>query len=215
MESQGRYDPRGLDEAEFEPGSNRRVLKNLLGIKHKREMNQIEAKEHLRAFEELVEIYNEKQRFMASDVCQMHKIWLGSIYSWAGKYRQVNLSKGKFPFAPVREIYRLMNEFEKGPLHEYTPCHFRSEDKTAEALAVVHTELMLIHPFREGNGRVGRMLSVLMSLQAGLPPLDFRGILGKRKQEYFIAVQAGLSRNYRPMEDIFKSVILKTLQTHA
>jgi len=108
-----------------------------------------------------------------------------------------------------------MNEFEEGPLREYTPCHFKSESRTAQALAVVHAELMLIHPFRDGNGRVGRMLSVLMSLQAGLPPLDFRGILGKSRQDYFSAVQAGLSRNYGPMEEIFKSVIRKTLQTHA
>jgi cell filamentation protein len=215
LKGRGRYDISGLEEAKFEPGSTGGVLKNLLSIKRKREMDRIEAREHLRALEELVEIYDEKHKFTASDVCQIHKIWLGSIYSWAGKYRLINLSKGNFPFAPAREIPRLMNEFEEGPLREHTPCHFGSEGKTAEVLAVVHTELMLIHPFREGNGRVGRMLSVLMSLQAGLPPLDFRGILGKSRQEYFSAVQAGLSRNYRPMEEIFKSVIRKTLQTHA
>ena len=214
MKRIGRYDLNGLEEAQFEPGSRGRVLKNLLGIRRKREMDQIETKEHLRALEELLEIYNEKHRFMVSDVCQMHKIWLGSIYSWAGKYRQINLSKGKFPFAPAREIPRLMQEFEKGPLREYTPCHLESGVKTARALAVVHAELMLIHPFREGNGRVGRMLAVLMALQAGLPPLDFRGILGRRKQEYFSAVQSGLSGNYKPMEDIFESVIRRTLQTH-
>jgi len=28
-------------------------------------------------------------------------------------------------------------------------------------------ELILIHPFREGNGRIARFLSVLMALQAG------------------------------------------------
>ena len=144
----------------------------------------------------------------------MHRIWLGSIYSWAGRYRQVNLSKGKFPFAPAREIARLMDEFEKGPLREHTPCHPESGVKPARALAVVHAELMLIHPFREGNGRVGRMLAVLMALQAGLPPLDFGGILGRRKQEYFNAVQTALTRDYKPMENIFESVIRRTLQTH-
>ncbi len=33
----------------------------------------------------------------------------------------------------------------------------------------VHEELVLIHPFREGNGRVARLLSTLMAFQAGLP----------------------------------------------
>jgi cell filamentation protein len=43
----------------------------------------------------------------------------------------------------------------------------------AQSLATVHVEFVLIHPFREGNGRVGRLLAVLMGLQAGLPPLYF------------------------------------------
>jgi len=55
-----------------------------------------------------------------------------------------------------------MLEFEKKELHEYTPCRFNSMDKIVEALAVVHTELVLIHPFREGNGRIARLLSILI-----------------------------------------------------
>jgi cell filamentation protein len=39
----GRYDTSGLTEAQSEPGSRGRVLKNLLGIKSKREMDRIEA----------------------------------------------------------------------------------------------------------------------------------------------------------------------------
>ena len=75
-----------------------------------------------------------------------------------------------------------MAEFEKGALKKYTPCLFSSEDEISEALAVVHTELVLIHPFREGNGRLARMLSILMAYQAGLPTLEFGGIKGKRRQ---------------------------------
>ena len=85
MKGQGRYDISGLEEAKFEPGSTGGVLKNLLSIKSKQEMDRIEAREHLRALEDLVEIYDEKHRFIASNVSQIHKIWLGSIYSWAGK----------------------------------------------------------------------------------------------------------------------------------
>ncbi|TAK86063.1 MAG: hypothetical protein EPO20_09750 [Betaproteobacteria bacterium] len=32
------------------------------------------------------------------------------------------------------------------------------------ALAETHVELVLIHPFREGNGRIARALSTLMAL---------------------------------------------------
>jgi cell filamentation protein len=81
-------------------------------------------------------------------------------------------------------------------------------------LAVVHVELVLIHPFRDGNGRVARTLCILMGLQAGLPALDFGDIKGKKKKEYSSAVQAGLDRNYEPMERIFTDVIGRTLKLH-
>lgn len=48
---------------------------------------------------------------------------------------------------------------------------------------------------------------MLMGLQAGLPPLDFSEIQGIKRDEYFTAVQAGMDRNYQPMEAVFKRVI--------
>jgi len=173
MKKGGHYDASGLIEAQFEPGSRGRALRNLLGIKSKREMDQIEAQEQLRTLEELVRIYDQTHCFTAADVRRVHKIWLGSIYAWDGNYRQVNLSKGDFPFAAANQIPRLMIEFEKGPLREYTPCRFTEMNEIVRTIAVVNTELLLIHPFREGNGRVARLLAVLMALQARLPPLDF------------------------------------------
>ena len=96
----------------------------------------------------------------------------------------MNLSKGDFPFAAANQISRLMMDLEKGPLREYTPCRFTAVSEIARAIAVVHTELLLIHPFREGNGRVARLLAVLMALQAGLPPLDFGNMKGRKRQEF-------------------------------
>jgi cell filamentation protein len=103
-----------------------------------------------------------------------------------------------------------MAVFEKDILKIYTPCRSGNIEEIVRALAVVHTELVLIHPFREGNGRVARMLATLMSLQAGLPALDFSGIRGQKRQEYFAAVQAGMKGDYRSMERIFISVIRRT-----
>jgi cell filamentation protein len=214
MRQQGKYDTSGLPEAQFELGSRRRVLKNLRGITSKREMDVAEAQEQLRALRELMTIYGAHHRFTSSDVCNIHKMWLGDIYEWAGNYRQVNISKSGFLFAAANHVPRLMAEFEKGPLRKYTPCSFKSHDEIATALAVVHVELVLIHPFREGNGRVARMVAVLMALQAGLPLLDFSGIRGKKKMEYFSAVQAGMDRHYEPMTKVFSDVIRKTLRTH-
>ncbi len=83
-----------------------------------------------------------------------------------------------------------------------------------EVLAVIHTELLLIHPFREGNGRIARLLAMLTGLQAGMPLLDFSLIKGKKKLGYFSAVRAGVDRNYEPMQQIFREVITRTLKPY-
>jgi cell filamentation protein len=79
----------------------------------------------------------------------------------------------------------------------------------------VHAELILIHPFREGNGRCARLLATLMGLQAGLPALDFGGIRGETKRRYISAVHAALDRDYRPMTGIFRGVVARTLRAKA
>jgi len=75
----------------------------------------------------------------------------------------------------------------------------------------VHAELILVHPFREGNGRCARLLAVLMGLQAGLPPLDFGSVRGLERRRYISAIHAGLDRNYEPMIEVFNRVIARTL----
>jgi cell filamentation protein len=119
----------------------------------------------------------------------------------------VNISKGGFPFAMSAQVSRLMLELERGVLARYTPCAFDDPDKVLKALAITHCELVLIHPFREGNGRVSRLLSTLMALQAGLPLLNFSVIKGRQREAYFAAVQAGMEKNYKPMRDIFRRVV--------
>lgn len=59
-----------------------------------------------------------------------------------------------------------MADFERDALRRYTPRHTGSVLEGARALAEVHAELILVHPFRDGNGRLARLLMLLMALQA-------------------------------------------------
>ncbi|TLY51940.1 MAG: Fic family protein [Gammaproteobacteria bacterium] len=209
-----RYQAQGA-EAEFEPGSRGRVLRNRLGIRLVREMERVESEALLAATERLVDETSEDKQFAADDVRHIHQIWLGEIYAWAGEYRNVNITKSGFPFAAAAEIPRLMQEFSRGPLRQYTPCDTNVIQEQEEALAVVHAELILIHPFREGNGRCARVLSTLMALQTDLPPLDFTGIRGAEKQRYIAAIHAALDRNYEPMKLVMRRVIERSLRSYA
>lgn len=202
-----RYDTDHLAEAQFEPGSRGRVLKNLLGIHSKRAMDELEAAKLADATDWAIRHVTADQRFTAADICQWHKQWLGEMYPWAGEYRQVNISKGNFVFAMAAQVPRLMKEFERGVLKRHTPCSFDNAADVLEALAVTHCELVLIHPFRDGNGRLSRLLSTLMALQAGLPLLNFSGVKGRQREAYFAAVQAGMGRDYAPMVEVFRKVV--------
>lgn len=208
-----RYDTSGMIEDQYEPGTRKRVLKNIPGIRKKRDIEALETKELFRTTDQLIQTYDREHRFSAEDIRFMHRLWLGSIYEWAGRYRQVMISKGGFPFAVPDHIPRLMAEFEQEILKVYTPCIFTESNEIIHALAVVHTELLIIHPFREGNGRLARLLAILMGLQADLPFLDFTGIRGKRKEAYFAAVRSGMARDYSPMEEIFTYVVFRSLRT--
>lgn len=207
-----RYDTSHLIEDQFEPGSNSMVLRNLLGVTDLEEMEIHETAELWLVQEESIREITPDKMYTAEDIRQLHRRWLGTIYPWAGDYRQVNMSKGGFPFAMAHVIPGLMDEFEKNQLRKYTPCRFDSKDDVAHALAEVHVELMLIHPFREGNGRLGRLFAMLMAFQSGLPPLlDFSDITGVRKEEYFWAVRFGLDRNYQPMKALFSEIIERSV----
>lgn len=94
MSPDDRYDISGLSEAQFEPGSAGLVLKNLRGITSAAEMDVAEANALVDAVDRLVRSCDDDHCFTASDIGELHRVWLGGIYAWAGEYRQVNVSKG-------------------------------------------------------------------------------------------------------------------------
>ena len=118
------------------------------------------------------------------------------------------MGKGSFQFAASRQIPWLMDNLDKEVLAVRTPCTGMSEDQLTEAIAVVHVELILIHPFREGNGRLSRLLASVMALQAGRPELDCTP-WDRRKADYFAAIQAGTS-DYGPMKGLVRRALRET-----
>jgi len=206
-----RYDTTGNSEGEYEPGSGESVLVNKLGITDLQEMENIE-------FDCLIEfqliLFKEvsiDHQVTTDDLCEWHRGWLGEIYEWAGNYRTVTMSKGGFPFAAVPQLPALMNNFDKQFLQKYTPCNRTKRDALVEAMAICHVEYIIIHPFREGNGRLGRLLATVMALQAGMPVLDFE-VIEKDKDRYIKAIHAGHSGDYEPMKFIFSEILDFSLQ---
>lgn len=208
-----RYSTEGNPEGAYQPGSRGRVLANRLGIVRVRDMQVAETRALLELTDALLDEIGMEQRFNASDLCRWHARWLGAIYDWAGLYRQVNMSKDGFPFAAAAQIPRLMADYERSVLATHTPCHGMDDERLLAALARTHAEFIIIHPFREGNGRVARLLNTLMALQAGLPVLDFDGIRGRARQAYIAAIHAAVGSDYAPLEEVFAKVLRRTRRT--
>jgi cell filamentation protein len=204
-----RYRDPGI-EGEWQPGSRRRVLRNRLGIRGKTEMDRIEAKALETAEKRYLGIITDETVFTADLICRMHRDWLGGIYEWAGRYRTVEMQKGNFRWPPAFRVSQNMAWLEAEFLRKSTPCHLAPLEAVSEKVATIHAELLLVHPFREGNGRLARWLADLMFLQAGYPiPLyNFSGKGAvKRKNEYLNAVVVGYGQNYAPLATFFRGCV--------
>jgi len=200
-----RYDTTGNIEAQSEPGSDNRVLANKLGITDPSEMDNTELDLLNQLYDAVVNSVQEDQPITVADLREWHRRWLGNVYVWAGRDRSVNIGKDGFQFAASGQIPGLLDQLDNKFLSVHTPCAGMSEERLTEAIAIVHIELILIHPFREGNGRLSRLLMNIMALQAGWPELDFT-VWDKHKTDYFTAIQAGLSNN-EPMKQLVKQVL--------
>lgn len=55
-------------------------------------------------------------------------------------------------------------------------------------MAIAHAQFETIHPFRDGNGRVGRLLMPLMLAAEDMPPVYLAGPLKARQQDYYEAL---------------------------
>lgn len=193
-----RYDAEGA-QSTYEPGSDEQVLANKLGITDPEDMDDAELVLLEKLYQSVLLENLPDRQLTVQDLKDWHRRWLGNIYSWAGDVRSVNMGKGGFFFAAAPQIPRLLGEFENDCLARFTPCSTCTDEALIEAIALTHVEFILIHPFREGNGRLSRLLADVMSVQAGRTPLDY-STWEENKDAYFAAINQGLNCNYEPME---------------
>lgn len=98
---------------------------------------------------------------------RVHRHLFQDLYTWAGQYRTVNISKGEAPFAPPLNIDGAIKALvKKYPIETLRRA---STDNLATFLADIISEYNAIHPFREGNGRSIRALAMLLAEHCGHP----------------------------------------------
>lgn len=85
----------------------------------------------------------------------IHKFLFEDIYPFAGKFRTENIAKGFFSFAEWEFIEdELSNLLKK--LNASNNLKNLKRDEFVKAIAYYLSQLNVLHPFREGNGRTIR-----------------------------------------------------------
>ena len=117
-----------------------------LGKKTDKQINESEFEGFLQAEIYFTESLSARTKFNTKYILNLHKEALKHLYSFAGKLRNVNLSKGGFPFAAAKFLPEAMFEFEKDILSKLKNKYSSKEDLIQD-IAIVHGELLFIHPF--------------------------------------------------------------------
>ncbi|MEY2523669.1 MAG: hypothetical protein QOJ66_2234 [Ilumatobacteraceae bacterium] len=173
-----RVSHRKLAEALLDPGSARSLAREVVG--------------NVEAMRAAVSLGAAAEPFAANDVLQLHRLLMANVTAFEeGKWRtrQSWIGTDDLPDGaeyvppPPEMIPRLMTDL----------CDFINIDRSSSVVraAIAHAQFEAIHPFVDGNGRVGRcLISVALRKARGtrtIPPVS--GVLLSDTDAYFAALR--------------------------
>ena len=123
------------------------MLKNKFDIENQIELARVEEKI---SKQKAIQFWqsDELKNFRAGSfekLSYIHRKLFEDIYFFAGKIRDVNISKGNFRFASALYLHEAVMTVEKMP------------QKNFDEIVEKYVEMNVAHPFREGNGRSMRL----------------------------------------------------------
>lgn len=179
--------------------SNSSVLRNKADLKSQAALDEFETAMTFARSEEPLP----HGRFSVNHYKAIHHHIFQDVYSWAGRYRTVRLTKGASTFCYPEHIAREMKKIFTWLKSESHLQHLNINEFSAGAAHLL-AELNAVHPFREGNGRTQLTFLALLSAHAGHPMnlewLDPNEVLGP--------MIASFNGDERPLAEL-----LATLQT--
>lgn len=169
------YDSNRIEGSTFSEADTAAVLFEDATISGKSLTEHLEAKNHQAALECLFRHFEAGGSVTEELLLELHGILMNGIRQDAGSYRThaVRIVESNVPTANHLRVPRLMNELFSGIDKRQRDIFIRVAD--------IHARFEQIHPFSDGNGRVGRLLMHAMLFREDFPPAVIRE---KRKREY-------------------------------
>ena len=152
-----------------------------------------EAKNHPDGIRYIKEIAYQKTPITEETIKHIHRLLLDEILEKPGEYRTGMITVPGANVTPPRSaeipslIQELVNWLEQNPW-EYTPIEL--------AARFMH-QLLVIHPFHDGNGRTARILMNLILLRNGYPTLT--NISYRDRKQYLEALGEADLNNYKTL----------------
>lgn len=178
------------------------VLVNLLDIQDPQELAEAESEFSAERYR----TYESRQLSLADfsfeHLQHLHHHLFQDLYEWAGQVREVDISKGSTRFCTCSRI-----QPEATKLFALIPnlAGLNNENDLITKVADLYCEMNILHPFREGNGRVQRFffeeLLFTLGYELRWPQIS--------KETWIDANIAGYDLNLAPLKAIFSQAISK------
>ncbi|HXR49725.1 MAG TPA: Fic family protein [Verrucomicrobiae bacterium] len=153
------------------------VLFNNQVLANRTQIEQVEARNHQAALLWLLDGIQTKGFALTEDIVKgLHLRLMNGILSDAGQYRRhsVRIMGTRVTVANYLKVPDLMADLMKNISNE--------RQDVITGLAQAHAVFEKIHPFSDGNGRVGRLIMLAQALQVGnIPPL----VLKEKRRAYY------------------------------
>lgn len=146
------------------------VLKNIPGIKDSKELKRVEGE---LTKSSMGAVYSrEYSKFDTNTLKAIHRTIFGSLYSWAGEFRTINITKAEEVLGGDTVHYAFHGEIKKqldAISKEIGKLKYSDTPKTLMFKIVrIAASIWHTHPFREGNTRTVVAFSVLLAAKFGI-----------------------------------------------
>lgn len=187
-------------------GNEAELLPNKLGLTDTDDINAEEFIGFTEAEHWAIDGLSVDTTFSLEYLYKLHRKALWRLYEFAGRLRTVNMSKSGFAFPAAEFLPANLQDFEHAyldPINQNT----WDEKPLLDHLAALHAELLYLHPFREGNGRIIRLFTKLIYLAKIGKELDFALIAeGNNFDRYVKAVQQAARGEHSLMQELFREM---------